>query len=67
MKSKFIKTAEPEFVRPSRAEAEEAVRTLIRWAGDNPERDGLARDAATRGASRMRSSSAATTRIPRRS
>lgn len=28
--------------RPSRAEAEEAVRTLIRWAGDNPARDGLA-------------------------
>jgi GTP cyclohydrolase I len=26
---------------PSRAEAEEAVRTLLRWAGDNPERDGL--------------------------
>ncbi len=41
MKSKFIKTSEPELVRPSRAEAEEAVRTLIRWAGDNPERDGL--------------------------
>ncbi len=30
--------AEP---RPSRAEAEEAVRTLIRWAGDDPEREGL--------------------------
>src|SRR3954452_23069017 len=28
--------------RPSRAEAEEAVRTLIRWAGDEPEREGLA-------------------------
>jgi GTP cyclohydrolase I len=41
MKSKFIKTSEPELMRPSRAEAEEAVRTLIRWAGDNPERDGL--------------------------
>jgi GTP cyclohydrolase IA len=27
--------------RPSRAEAEEAVRTLIRWAGDNPAREGL--------------------------
>jgi len=27
--------------RPSRAEAEEAVRTLIRWAGDRPEREGL--------------------------
>jgi GTP cyclohydrolase I len=27
--------------RPSRAEAEDAVRTLIRWAGDNPDREGL--------------------------
>jgi len=26
---------------PSRAEAEEAVRTLIRWAGDDPSREGL--------------------------
>lgn len=28
-------------LRPSRAEAEAAVRTLIRWAGDDPEREGL--------------------------
>ena len=28
-------------VRPSRAEAEDAVRTLIRWAGDDPKREGL--------------------------
>ena len=27
--------------RPSRIEAEDAVRTLIRWAGDDPEREGL--------------------------
>jgi GTP cyclohydrolase I len=27
--------------RPSRAEAEAAVRTLIRWAGDDPRREGL--------------------------
>ncbi len=27
--------------KPSRGEAENAVRTLIRWAGDNPEREGL--------------------------
>jgi len=27
--------------RPSREDAEEAVRTLIRWAGDNPAREGL--------------------------
>lgn len=30
-----------EAVRPSRAEAEAAVRTLIRWAGDEPSREGL--------------------------
>ncbi len=28
-------------VRPSRAQAEEAVRTLLRWAGDDPAREGL--------------------------
>ena len=27
--------------RPTRAEAEEAVRTLLRWAGDDPHREGL--------------------------
>ena len=27
--------------RPSRGEAEAAVRTLIRWAGDDPDREGL--------------------------
>lgn len=27
--------------RPSRSEAEAAFRTIIRWAGDDPERDGL--------------------------
>ena len=27
--------------KTSREEAEEAVRTLIKWAGDNPEREGL--------------------------
>lgn len=27
--------------RPTRSEAEEAVRTLIRWAGDDPSREGL--------------------------
>lgn len=31
-------TSEP---RPSREEAEAAVRTLLRWAGDNPTREGL--------------------------
>ena len=27
--------------KPSREQAEQAVRTLIRWAGDNPDREGL--------------------------
>lgn len=27
--------------RPTRAQAEDAVRTLVRWAGDRPEREGL--------------------------
>ena len=31
----------PAAERPSRAEAEAAVRTLIRWAGDDPGREGL--------------------------
>ncbi len=34
-------TAGSSIVRPSRAEAEKAVRTLILWAGDNPDREGL--------------------------
>ncbi len=32
-------TRKPE--RPTRAQAEEAVRTLILWAGENPDREGL--------------------------
>ena len=31
----------PALNRPERAEAEEAVRTLIRWIGEDPTRDGL--------------------------
>ena len=34
-------------IRPGREEAEEAVRTLLRWAGDDPGREGL-RDTPTR-------------------
>lgn len=33
--------AGPDIERPSRDEAEEAVRTLIAWAGDDPSREGL--------------------------
>jgi GTP cyclohydrolase I len=32
---------EPETLRPSRNEAEEAIRTLLKWAGDDPSREGL--------------------------
>ncbi|MGV8996104.1 MAG: GTP cyclohydrolase I FolE [Parvibaculaceae bacterium] len=40
VKSKKVpkNTLEP---KPSQAEAEAAVRTLIRWAGENPDREGL--------------------------
>lgn len=43
IKSKLVAAASEadQVPRPTRAEAEEAVRTLLRWAGDNPERDGL--------------------------
>jgi GTP cyclohydrolase I len=35
------KAGEEPFNRPSRDEAEDAVRTLIAWAGDDPKREGL--------------------------
>jgi len=40
IKGKAKADAEP-FNRPSRDEAEDAVRTLIAWAGDDPRREGL--------------------------
>ena len=33
--------ARAKIVRPSRDEAEAAIRTLLKWAGDDPEREGL--------------------------
>lgn len=33
--------AQPDLERPSREEAEAAVRTLLRWTGDDPNREGL--------------------------
>jgi GTP cyclohydrolase IA len=39
--SRASKAAGTRIQRPSQEEAEEAVRTLIRWAGDDPEREGL--------------------------
>lgn len=35
------KSTSPKTTKPSRAEAEDAVRTLLRWAGDDPTREGL--------------------------
>jgi len=40
-KSSPHETAPAEQARPSRPEAEQAVRTLLRWAGDDPGREGL--------------------------
>ena len=36
--------------RPTRADAEDAVRLLIRWAGDDPDREGLIGTPGARGA-----------------
>ena len=36
-----VRTLRSEDGRPDRAEVEAAFRTIIRWTGDNPERDGL--------------------------
>jgi GTP cyclohydrolase I len=41
VKTKPTARTQTEGVRPSRLEAEDAVRTLIRWAGDNPNRPGM--------------------------
>ncbi len=38
---KIVSTQTKLSTRPSRDEAEEAIRTLLRWAGDDPEREGL--------------------------
>ncbi len=35
------KSVRPRAARPSQTDAEDAVRTLIRWAGDDPTREGL--------------------------
>ncbi|WP_128924577.1 GTP cyclohydrolase I FolE [Bradyrhizobium guangxiense] len=36
-----VAVAQAPVERPDRAEVEQAIRTMIRWAGDDPERDGL--------------------------
>jgi len=38
---KDLTPQQPPLTRPTRAEAEAAVRTLISWAGDDPDREGL--------------------------
>jgi len=38
---KPLSVANDDANRPERAEAEQAVRTLIQWAGDDPDREGL--------------------------
>ena len=40
-KPRALGAPKPRILRPTRAEAEEAIRTLIRWAGDDPAREGL--------------------------
>ncbi|MFZ0175772.1 MAG: GTP cyclohydrolase I, partial [Pseudolabrys sp.] len=37
-----VKLLRPPSDRPDRAEVEAAIRTLIEWTGDDPDRDGLA-------------------------
>ncbi len=36
-----LESAKPKATRPTQEEAEEAVRTLLAWAGDDPTREGL--------------------------
>jgi GTP cyclohydrolase I len=38
---KKISLVETNSLKPSRKEAEDAIRTLLRWAGDDPNREGL--------------------------
>jgi len=40
-RNKKTREAAPALQKPPRREAEDAVRTLIRWAGDDPDREGL--------------------------
>lgn len=41
LKAKHKELPMDQVVRPSRTEVEAAFRTIIRWTGDNPDRDGL--------------------------
>ncbi len=44
--AKFLPGRGAAYEKPSREEAEAAFRTIIRWAGDDPSRDGLAKTPA---------------------
>src|ERR1700731_3579927 len=39
--SKIVRPEPVAAASPSRADAEEAIRTLLKWAGDDPSREGL--------------------------
>lgn len=41
VKKQSVKARGAELIRPTRGEAEEAITTLLRWAGDDPAREGL--------------------------
>lgn len=41
LKKHALNFTNPDIVKPSRCEAEAAVRTLLSWAGDDPNREGL--------------------------
>ena len=41
VKIKLPSCGKSQIIRPSREEAEAAIRTLLKWAGDDPEREGL--------------------------
>ena len=41
LKDSLLKTVKAPLVRPDRSEVEAAVRTIIRWVGEDPDRDGL--------------------------
>jgi GTP cyclohydrolase I len=41
MQKSITKPRSAKLTKPTRAEAEDAIRTMLRWAGDDPDREGL--------------------------
>ena len=41
MQKTITKPRSAKLTKPTRAEAEDAIRTMLRWAGDDPDREGL--------------------------